>query len=192
MVLLVPDNKTDEDYTQWGAMIGVQSELGVHLKIGISYSDHPGPPHVVAEGIVGVPRPPEDDFERTMLANKLAELVEAPDIAVFEITGLMGWMLVRGGPFAVKLIKSEELRELDPSWREVLLDLKARCWVHKTANVLNKLPKGLQAKAKQGLQAIWMAESRAARVWRLTGLSTPMKTSIRKRRRVWRVTGMRY
>ena len=37
-----------------------------------------------------------------------------------------------------------------------------RCWVHKTANVLNKLPKGLQAKAKQGLQAIWMAESRAA------------------------------
>ena len=115
MVLLVPDNKTDEDYTQWGAMIGVQSELGVHLKIGISYSDHPGPPHVVAEGIVGVPRPPEDDFERTMLANKLAELVEAPDIAVFEITGLMGWLLVRGGPFAVKLIKSEELRELDPN-----------------------------------------------------------------------------
>ena len=37
-----------------------------------------------------------------------------------------------------------------------------RCWVHKTANVLNKLPKGVQAKAKQGLQAIWMAESRAA------------------------------
>ena len=27
---------------------------------------------------------------------------------------------------------------------------------------MNKLPKGLQAKAKQGLQAIWMAESRAA------------------------------
>ena len=84
-------------------------------------------------------------------------------------------------------------RESKQSWREVLLDLKARrftppslatgdgalgfwaalgelypttrtqrCWVHKTANVLNKLPKGLQAKAKQGLQAIWMAESRAA------------------------------
>ena len=27
-----------------------------------------------------------------------------------------------------------------------------RCWVHKTANVLNKLPKGLQAKAKAELQ----------------------------------------
>lgn len=37
-----------------------------------------------------------------------------------------------------------------------------RCWVHKMANILNKLPKGVQARAKQGLQAIWMAESRAA------------------------------
>ena len=35
-----------------------------------------------------------------------------------------------------------------------------RCWVHKTANVLNKLPKGLQAKAKDALHEIWMAESR--------------------------------
>ena len=37
-----------------------------------------------------------------------------------------------------------------------------RCWVHKTANVLNKLPKGVQAKAKQHLHAIWMAETRDA------------------------------
>ena len=35
-----------------------------------------------------------------------------------------------------------------------------RCWVHKTANVLNKLPKHLQAKAKSDLQQIWMAETR--------------------------------
>ena len=32
-----------------------------------------------------------------------------------------------------------------------------RCWVHKTANVLNKLPKRIQAKAKTELQHIWMA-----------------------------------
>jgi transposase-like protein len=32
-----------------------------------------------------------------------------------------------------------------------------RCWVHKTANVLNKLPKHLQAKAKSDLHQIWMA-----------------------------------
>jgi transposase-like protein len=35
-----------------------------------------------------------------------------------------------------------------------------RCWVHKTANVLNKLPKQLQKKAKSDLQDIWMAEKR--------------------------------
>jgi putative transposase len=35
-----------------------------------------------------------------------------------------------------------------------------RGWVHKTANVLDKLPKDLQAQAKQRLQAIWMAPDR--------------------------------
>ena len=35
-----------------------------------------------------------------------------------------------------------------------------RCWVHKTANVLNKLPKHLQAKAKSDLHQIWMAATR--------------------------------
>ena len=83
-------------------------------------------------------------------------------------------------------------RESESSWKELLLDLKARgltidpkaaigdgalgfwkalpqvfgttreqrCWVHKTANVLNKLPKGQQAKGKEALHEIWMAESR--------------------------------
>ena len=35
-----------------------------------------------------------------------------------------------------------------------------RCWVHKTANILNKLPKSQQPKAKRMLQDIWMAETR--------------------------------
>jgi putative transposase len=84
-------------------------------------------------------------------------------------------------------------RESTQSWRELLLDIKARglkippqlavgdgamgfwaaleeiwpqtahqrCWVHKTANVLNKMPKSIQAKAKQDLHNIWMAESKA-------------------------------
>lgn len=83
-------------------------------------------------------------------------------------------------------------RESEASWKEVLLDLKARglkvdpklaigdgalgfwkalpqvfghtrgqrCWVHKTANVLNKLPRSQQPKAKAALQDIWMAASR--------------------------------
>ena len=37
-----------------------------------------------------------------------------------------------------------------------------RCWVHKTANVLAKLPKSQQPKAKRSLQEIWMAETKAA------------------------------
>jgi transposase-like protein len=36
-----------------------------------------------------------------------------------------------------------------------------RCWVHKTANVLNKLPISQQPKAKRALQEIWMAETKA-------------------------------
>jgi transposase-like protein len=35
-----------------------------------------------------------------------------------------------------------------------------RCWVHKTANVLNKLPNSQQPKAKRALQEIWMAETK--------------------------------
>lgn len=35
-----------------------------------------------------------------------------------------------------------------------------RCWVHKTMNVLNELPKSIHAKAKAGLHEIWMAETK--------------------------------
>ena len=35
-----------------------------------------------------------------------------------------------------------------------------RCWVHKTANVLNNLPKSVQPKAKADLHEIWQAETR--------------------------------
>lgn len=37
-----------------------------------------------------------------------------------------------------------------------------RCWVHKTSNVLNTLPKSVQPKAKQALHEIWQAETKAA------------------------------
>lgn len=35
-----------------------------------------------------------------------------------------------------------------------------RCWVHKTANVLNKVPKSVQPKIKAALHEIWMAETK--------------------------------
>ena len=37
-----------------------------------------------------------------------------------------------------------------------------RCWVHKTANILNKMPESLQKKAKQHIHNIWMAEDKAS------------------------------
>jgi transposase-like protein len=37
-----------------------------------------------------------------------------------------------------------------------------RCGVHKTANVLNKVPKSVQPKIKEALHDIWMAETREA------------------------------
>ena len=46
------------------------------------------------------------------------------------------------------------LGEVWPTTRE------QRCWVHKTANILNKLPKSLHTKAKRALQEIWMAETK--------------------------------
>jgi transposase-like protein len=43
--------------------------------------------------------------------------------------------------------------------QEVFGETRAqRCWVHKMNNILNKMPKGIQGKAKQHLQDIWMAE----------------------------------
>ena len=35
-----------------------------------------------------------------------------------------------------------------------------RCWVHETANILNKMPKSLHTKAKRAVQQIWMAETK--------------------------------
>ena len=84
------------------------------------------------------------------------------------------------------------VRESAQSWRELLVDLKARgfaiapelatgdgalgfwkaleavfpstrhqrCWVHKTSNVLNKLPRSVQPAAKQDLREIWQAPDR--------------------------------
>lgn len=46
------------------------------------------------------------------------------------------------------------IRKVFPDTRE------QRCWVHKTANVLNKMPKSVQPKAKGDLHEIWQAETK--------------------------------
>lgn len=50
-------------------------------------------------------------------------------------------------------------KALRMTWPDVA---EQRCWVHKTANVLNQLPKSMQPKVKAELQSIWMAETREA------------------------------
>jgi putative transposase len=47
------------------------------------------------------------------------------------------------------------LEEVYPETRQ------QRCWMHKTMNVLNCLPKSAQAKGKQSLHNIWQAETKA-------------------------------
>ncbi len=46
------------------------------------------------------------------------------------------------------------IRKVYPETRE------QRCWVHKTANVLNKMPKTVQPRAKQDLHEIWLSETK--------------------------------
>ena len=86
------------------------------------------------------------------------------------------------------------MRESAQSWKELLVDLKARglavapqaaigdgalgfwkaldeafsttrhqrCWLHKTLNVLDKLPKSMQSNAHKDLREIWLSPNRAA------------------------------
>jgi putative transposase len=68
---------------------------------------------------------------------------------------------MRGLDLAPKLATADRamgfwaaLREVYPKTREQL------CWLHKTARVLNRLPKGVQAKAKSDLHEIWEAETK--------------------------------
>lgn len=67
----------------------------------------------------------------------------------------------RGLKFAPKLATGDgalgfwaALRKVFPETRE------QRCWFHKMGNVLNKMPKSVQPKAKADLHEIWMAETR--------------------------------
>lgn len=53
--------------------------------------------------------------------------------------------------------------------REVYSQTKhQRCWVHKTANILDKLPKSIQAKAKEMIHNIYLAETKkdAEKAWK--------------------------
>jgi putative transposase len=95
-------------------------------------------------GFIEGARESAQDWRELLLDLKNPGLAIAPELAVAEPA------LAKAGG-ALGFWKA--LGELWPTTRE------QRCWVHKTANVLNKLPKSQQPKAKRALQEIWMAET---------------------------------
>jgi transposase-like protein len=84
-------------------------------------------------------RESEQSWSELLLGMKQRGLQAAPKIAVGD--GALGFWAA--------------LRKVFPATRE------QRCWVHKTANVLNKMPKSVQPKAKGDLHEIWQAETKA-------------------------------
>ena len=67
----------------------------------------------------------------------------------------------RGLEIGAKLAVGDGALGFWKALRKIYPDTKQqRCWVHKTANILNKLPKSLQAKAKQQIHDIWLNETK--------------------------------
>jgi putative transposase len=83
-------------------------------------------------------RESEQSWKGLLLDCQARGLVLAPKLAVGD--GALGFW--------------KALRQVYPGTRE------QRCWVHKTANVLDKLPKSQQPKAKAMLHDIWQAATR--------------------------------
>ena len=89
-------------------------------------------------GLVDGVRESAQSWRELLLDLKRRGLAVAPELAVAD--GALGFW--------------QAIEEVWPNTRG------QRCWVHKTANVLNKLPKSQHAKAKRALQEIWMAETK--------------------------------
>lgn len=77
-------------------------------------------------------------WRELLLDLKRRGLTRAPELAIGD--GALGFWAA--------------LREVFSATRE------QRCWVHKTGNVLNAMPKSVQSKAKGHLHDIWQAETR--------------------------------
>jgi putative transposase len=84
-------------------------------------------------------RESEQSWKELLLGVKARGLEVAPSLAVGD--GALGFW--------------KAIRQIWPTTQE------QRCWVHKTANVLDKLPKGMQSKAKAALHEIYEAETKA-------------------------------
>lgn len=90
-------------------------------------------------GLIDGVRESAQSWRELLLGLKRRGLAIAPELAVAD--GALGFW--------------KAIEEIWPKTRG------QRCWVHKTANVLNKLPKSQLSRAKRALHDIWMAETKA-------------------------------
>ena len=88
--------------------------------------------------IVDGQRESETSWTSLLLDLKARGLTEAPKLATGD--GSLGFWLA--------------MSKIFPSTKQ------QRCWVHKTANVLDKLPKNQQAQAKAKLHEVWMSATK--------------------------------
>jgi putative transposase len=142
----------EDEFKQWSqrSLVGKQYVYlwvdGVHFNIRLeedrqcilvlmgATSDGRKEPIAVADGY----RESEQSWKALLLDVKARGLTIDPKLAVGD--GALGFW--------------KALPQVFPTTRE------QRCWVHKTANVLDKLPKRLQPQAKDALHQIWLAETR--------------------------------
>jgi transposase-like protein len=84
-------------------------------------------------------RESEQSWKQLLIDVKSRGLVEAPKLATGD--GALGFW--------------KAIKQVYPATRH------QRCWVHKTVNVLDKLPRGQQVSAKNILHEIWMSATKA-------------------------------
>jgi putative transposase len=119
-----------------GVYFATRREAARHCMLVIIGVDATG--HTELVGLWDGYRESEQSWKELRLDLKSRGLAQAPALAIGD--GALGlWKALRHGYGQTR-------------WQ--------RCWGHKTANVLDKLPKDLQPQAKQRLQAIWMAPDR--------------------------------
>ena len=119
-----------------GVYFETRLEEARHCILVIIGADPSG--HKERVGLWDGSRESEQSWKELLLDLKSRGLAQTPALAIGD--GALGFW--------------KALRQVDGQTRW------QRCWVHKTAKVLDKLPQALQAQATQRLQAIWMAPAR--------------------------------
>ncbi len=148
--------KWSSEYDQWSRRSLVDKEYvyvwadGIHVKVRLEDDANNRQCILVLMGatadgkkeliaVLDGYRESEQSWQELLFDLKSRGLKKPPKIAVGD--GALGFWAA--------------LRKVFPDTRE------QRCWVHKTANILNKLPRSVQPKAKGDLHEIWQAETRA-------------------------------